>query len=127
MACFTVPLAEAVVVSVVKHTVCKHADREALVSPVRERLDWLEKMLYGGSFLLAIEHVFHGEIAFYPPFLTALNDGWGSEAAAGMLHEMATAGVSMAVLVTAAWGVMSLISAKLKARSRARVESLNHV
>ncbi|MBO4287937.1 MAG: hypothetical protein J5985_07230 [Kiritimatiellae bacterium] len=127
MACFTVPLAEAVVVSVVKHTVCKHADRDGEVSPLREKLGWLEKMLYGGSFLLAIEHIFHGEVTLQPPFLTAVKDGWASEKASEMLHELATAGVSMAVLVTAVWGVMWLISAKLKARKRAMVEEIGHV
>ena len=40
-------------------------------------------MLFGGSFLLAAEHVYHGEVVFYPPFLTAMEN---SEATAEMLH-----------------------------------------
>lgn len=127
MACFTVPLAEAAVVSVVKHTVCRRTDRDGAVSSVREKLGWLEKMLYGGSFLLAIEHVFHDEVTLYPPFLTAVKDGWASEKASEMLHELATAGVSMAVLVTAVWCVMWLVSAKLKARGRAMAGEAGHV
>ena len=53
MACFTAPLAGAIVVTAVKST--KSAD--ALRNPFVRRLGWLQKMLFGGSFLLAIEHV----------------------------------------------------------------------
>ena len=59
-------------------------------------------MLWGGSALLAFEHVWHGEVVPFFPFLTAVKDGNAME----MLHEMATAGVSMALLVTAVWGIM---------------------
>jgi hypothetical protein len=57
-------------------------------------------MLLGGSVLLAFEHVWHGEIVPWFPFLTAMSD---PEDTAEMLHEMATIGVSMAVLVTVVW------------------------
>jgi hypothetical protein len=63
-------------------------------------------MLWGGSALLAFEHVWHGEVVPFFPFLTAVKDG----EAAGMLHEMATAGVGMALLVTAVWGLMVAVS-----------------
>ena len=103
MACFLVPLGEAVVLSVAK----KLAFKKNTDSVIKARLGNLEKMLYGGSFLLAIEHVYHGEVVFYPPFLTAMkNPGDTIE----MLHEMATVGVSMAVVVTAAWGIAELIA-----------------
>ena len=59
-------------------------------------------MLWGGSALLAFEHVWHGEVVPFFPFLTAVENGEAAE----MLHEMATAGVSMALLVTAVWGIM---------------------
>ena len=64
-------------------------------------------MLWGGSALLAFEHVWHGEIVPWFPFLTAAGD---AEEASIMLHEMATVGVSMAILITAVWGVMLLVT-----------------
>ena len=45
--------------------------------------------------------LFRSVVPFFP-FLTAVENGEASE----MLHEMATAGVSMALLVTAVWGIM---------------------
>ena len=69
-------------------------------------------MLWGGSALLAFEHVWHGEVTPVFPFLTAVENG----ETAGMLGEMATAGVSMAVIVTAAWLVMLGVSAVIEKR-----------
>lgn len=107
MACFTVPLAEAVVVSTAEKIVLRHAvDKSAAsakIEAVKEKLGWLKKMLYGGSFLLAIEHIYHGEVTLLPPFLTALQT---PEEVPVMLGEMATVGVGMAILTTAVWGVI---------------------
>ena len=104
MACFTVPLATAAVASAVKTTLPKSAEG----NPFVRRLGWLGKMMFGGSFLLAIEHVYHGEIIFTPPFLTAAKEG--PEAVSEMLHEMATRGVAMTVLLVAVWAVMVVFS-----------------
>ncbi len=125
MACFTAPLVEAVVVSVVKtvafnkHKIAKeNADggisETSIKSSIREKLGWLEKMLYGGSFLLAIEHIYHGEVTLYPPFLTAMNN---PEDIPEMLHEIATVGVGMAVLVTAIWGCAVAVSHFMKKKT----------
>ncbi len=102
MACFTVPLATAVVATAAKATLPESAHKNPFVA----RLSWLGKMMFGGSFLLAIEHVYHGEIIFTPPFLTAVKDG----NTADMLHEMATRGVAMAVLLLVAWVAMVSVS-----------------
>lgn len=112
MACFTVPLAEAVVVSVVKAVALKKGNANEKVRVAREKLATLEKMLYGGSALLAVEHFYHGEISFVPPFLTKMNGEIPV-----MLHEMATVGVGMALLVTAAWGIGCAISHFVKKHS----------
>ena len=69
-------------------------------------------MLWGGSALLAFEHVWHGEVIPVFPFLTAVKDG----ETAGMLAEMGTAGVTMAVLVTAAWAGMVIVSSIIEKR-----------
>ena len=73
-------------------------------------------MLWGGAALLAFEHVWHGEVVPWFPFLTAMGD---SGDAAEMFHEMATSGVGMAVLVTLVWIVMVLVSNAMEAQALA--------
>ena len=106
MACFLVPTGEAIVTTVIKHL----ADKKGVESPFIKRMNWLNNMLWGGSALLAFEHVWHGEVVPYFPFLTAASDPADT---AAMLKEMATAGVAMALLVTLVWlgivGVTALI------------------
>ena len=135
MACFLVPTGEAIVVSLLRLALKKKEERAevqpdslassaspvspaSLVSPgvrtLRRRLRWLSHMLWGGSALLAFEHLWHGEIVPWFPFLTAASD---PESAGVMLHEMATAGVMMALLTTAAWGLMCLAASAIEKRS----------
>lgn len=116
MGCFTVPAAEAIITTVAERIIKSKEKKMALSGAVNTKADeneapkislstkigWLNKMLWGGSALLAFEHVWHGEVVPFFPFLTAVKDGNAME----MLHEMATAGVCMALLVTAAWGIM---------------------
>ena len=103
MACFTIPLAEAVVISAVEKVVLRHVDDKGTkLEALKEKIGWLKKMLYGGSFLLAIEHLYHGEISLLPPFLTAMST---PEELPVVFHEMATVGVGMALLTTAVWGI----------------------
>ena len=106
MACFTVPLATAVVASAAKKALPESSHKNPFVA----KLGWLGKMMFGGSFLLAIEHVYHGEIIFTPPFLTAVKNG----ETADMLHEMATRGVAMAVLLGVVWVGMVVVSNMLE-------------
>ena len=118
MACFLVPASEAVVTTVVEHIVrSKEKNAESNTTEVMkvhfsEKLGWLNKMLWGGSALLAFEHVWHGEVIPQFPFLTAVQNG----ETADMLAEMGTAGVGMAVLVTAIWGGMLVASRVIENR-----------
>ncbi len=119
MACFIVPVAEAVVTTVITKAVkSKDTKPEALKAdtvsfsakhkiPFSRKLKWLSNMLWGGSVLLAFEHVWHGEVVPWFPFLTAASD---PAETSEMLFEMATVGVSMALIVTAVWGVMLLVT-----------------
>lgn len=119
MACFLVPLTEAVLSSAVKgiygkvvtKSTISEAEKNLKLESFNSKVSILQKMLYGGSFLLAIEHIYHGEVVFYPPFLTAMNDPADT---VEMLNEMSTVGVSMAVLVTAVWGIGLFVSHLLK-------------
>ena len=119
MACFLVPVGEAIVTTVVQKVLenkeKKYGGGRTNSSRLKwsRRLGWLNKMLWGGSILLALEHVWHGEVVPWPPFLTAMGN---PVEIAPMLHEIATIGVAMGVAVTVVWGIMVLI-AELKSKS----------
>ncbi len=127
MACFTVPAVEAIAVTAVYIAAKKKEKKNQLPKVAQgstlakeepsitwsKRLSWLLALLWGGVLLLAFEHFWHGEIVPFPPFLTAMAT---PEDTAEMLHEMATVGVSMAISVTALWGVICAV-AQAKVRS----------
>lgn len=115
MACFIVPAAEAIVTTAVQKIVKRKEDNNGAEKTSRfsEKLSVLNGLLWGGSGLLAFEHVWHGEIIPSFPFLTVASD---PAQTAEMLHEMAVSGTAMALLVTAVLAVYVLISAKSKSR-----------
>ena len=105
MACFTIPAGEAVVTTIVKKTIDKKGLKQEKSEnksgiPFSRKLKWLTNLLWGGSVLLAYEHVWHGEVKPFFPFLTAMENPADK---AEMLHEMGTVGVGMTVLVTVVW------------------------
>lgn len=129
MACFVAPMVEAIVVTCIKKSIEKK-EKQAAVSATKDitesgtdkiswsrKLGWLNKLLWGGVSLLAFEHLWHGEIVPWPPFITALRD----PADIGpMLAEVAIVGTAMVVLVTAVWGAMVLIAdRKVKSKKAA--------
>ena len=100
MSWFVVPLVEAIVVSACR----KRAVQSA--RPVWRELPALEKMLWGGTLMLIVDHVINGELTWRFPFFTALSlEGGGGV----MLREMLTVGVPMALALTAAWAVWAMI------------------
>ena len=125
MACFLVPVGEAVVTTAVSKIIKKKEETKTQESgaqvfteietktPFSKKLKWLTNLLWGGSVLLAFEHLWHGEIVPWFPFLTAAEN---SQDAAEMLHEMATVGVTMAAFVTAVWVVMLIVSSVMEKR-----------
>ncbi len=107
MACFLVPAAEAVVTTAVKRNADKNKKEGKEQNIFISKMNWLNNMLWGGSALLAFEHIWHGEVTPWFPFLTnAANAADRAE----MLFEMATSGTAMAAVVTAVWacGVMAV-------------------
>ena len=114
MACFTVTTVAAIGVGVVRHVV-KHNEKKADPTrvdpikldnvPVSKKLGFLELGLWGGSFILAGEHVFHGEVTYKFPWLTAVAEGETSE----MLMEMGTVGVGMLLTIVGVWGIGLLV------------------
>ena len=82
--------------------------------PFARKLKWLTNLLWGGSALLAFEHLWHGEVVPWFPFLTAMSDPTDK---AEMLHEMSTVGVTMAVLITLVWLSMLAASSVIEKRA----------
>ncbi|MGN1280967.1 MAG: hypothetical protein ACI4UM_03580 [Succinivibrio sp.] len=114
MACFTACVAEALIAYGVKKTVEskeKAAGIEHNSSCLSYKLSKLVQMLMGGSFLLLIEHVWHGEIVPFYPFLTAMND---PEDTKEMLYEIVTVGGSMDLFLTAVWAVTYFVFYRAK-------------
>ncbi|MBQ6570342.1 MAG: hypothetical protein IJL87_08795 [Clostridia bacterium] len=122
MACFLAPVTEAIVTTIVTKVIEKKEKKSETVMvnldgnhfenaekiPFSRKLKWLNNMLWGGSALLAFEHVWHGEVTPWFPFLTAASN---PADASEMLYEIATAGVGMAVIVTLAWlGILAVCS-----------------
>ncbi len=137
MACFIVPMAEAVVTTAVTHILKKKeaaseasvyssmaSSMDSSVEAVKEvrfsrKLKWLSNLLWGGSALLAFEHLWHGEIVPFYPFLTAASS---PADAMEMLHEMATVGSTMAIVVTAVWVGMVVVSSVLERNAAKEVK-----
>ncbi len=137
MACFVVPVAEAVVATVAvkilqskakKEETIKFANSESnfeseeVKTPFYKKLKWLCNLLWGGSFLLAFEHLWHGEIVPYFPFLSATANPSDT---AQMLHEMATVGVLMAVAVTVVWLCMVAVSSAIEKQTLKTTKTVN--
>jgi len=91
MACFAAPTAAAIIVTAAKKKI-----------PSRFHIEWLLTLLWGGVAWLIPEHIFHGEVVFYPPFFTA---GFQE-----IISEIVSVGIPMVMAVTAFWLVMLLIS-----------------
>ena len=140
MACFLVSAAEAVITTVATKIVEKKEKEQkdltvsfdgenvekAAKIPFSRKLKWLNRMLWGGSALLMFEHIWHGEVVPFFPFLTAASN---PEDALAMLHEMATVGVLMATLVTLVWlgivGVTVLIEKRAEKEARTLADGKN--
>ena len=99
MACFLVPMALAIITTLIQKTARNLAEKLKL---------WLlNALLWGGVILLALEHVWHGEVTPWPPFLTAMATPSDIPV---MLYEMATVGTAMSLVTLASWGIILAIS-----------------
>ncbi|MFH0829229.1 MAG: hypothetical protein V1907_03560 [Candidatus Kerfeldbacteria bacterium] len=92
MACFIAPTTAAIIVTAAKKK----------ITP-RFHVAWLLALLWGGVAWLIPEHIYHGEVVFYPPFFTA-----------GLRHilsEILRVGVPMTVGAVAVWLVLIAFAA----------------
>lgn len=105
MACFVVPLVQAIATSIWRKAAEKRIADPASGALIRN-LPALEKMLWGGSVMLIVDHIINGELTWRFPFFTALGQDGGGEV---MLREMLTVGVPMSIVITAVWAVWALV------------------
>jgi hypothetical protein len=108
MCCFIAPATTAIVTTSLKKKI-----------PSKYRLEWLNTMLWGGVAMLIIEHISHGEIVPFPPFITAMKSPSDT---AVMLQEIATIGTSMTVAIIMAWaGLVFVVNKTEKTKSKTQV------
>ena len=95
MSCFLVPLTQAAVTSVVR----RHNEKKiqgGQAGTLLRQLPTLEKMLWGGSVVLLVDHAIHGELFSFS------------------LRELLTVGVPMSLILTAVWAGWALYQARKK-------------
>jgi len=97
MACFLVPAGTAIVTAIVRKRI-----------PEKYHMNWLNSMLWGGVVMLAVEHISHGEIVLYPPFLTA--------GLPEVFPEMMRVGIPMTLSIFLIWRIMVVVAARVSKR-----------
>ena len=102
MACFTIPMAVAIITTLLSHKF-----------PEKYRMNWLNALLWGGVAMLIIEHIAHGEIVPYPPFLTS--------GLAEVLPEMLSVGIPMTMVPTMVWFTMVAVNLNFSEKIMRRV------
>lgn len=112
MSCFTVPMAEAALVTLttiaLEYRAAKQSkDLHEAVSasekkPFYQKLKELATWLWVTTGALIIDHIMNGELMLSYPFFTAAQTPEGIET---MMHEIATIGVSMSAFITLAWAL----------------------
>jgi hypothetical protein len=107
MACFLAPMTLAIILTVVQ-LLTRHSDLSHKL-----KLTSFNAMLWGGVVLLAAEHVFHGEITAFAPYLTAMSSPADT---AVMLSEIATVGGSMTLAIFCTWMGMLAVSTLMTKR-----------
>ena len=99
MACFIAPMTTGIVTTVFRKKI-----------PAALKIGWLNIMLWGGVAMLAIEHIAHGEVVFYPPFLTAMQNPADIPV---MLQELATVGGTMTIAIVVVWIILVAITSRM--------------
>lgn len=105
-------------VQAVATTIYRRHNRNSIASErsnaLKRNVPALEKMLWGGTVMLIVDHVINGELRWSFPFFTALNEVGGIRV---FLNELLTVGVPMSLAITAVWAVWSCFSARTANKS----------
>jgi len=90
MSCFLVPMTQAVITSAIRKHQMKTIDSPDAPALWRH-LPTLEKMLWGGTVVLLVDHAIHGELFSFS------------------LRELLTVGLPMSLILTGIWVVYALV------------------
>lgn len=107
MACFLAPATVAVITTSVRKKIAP-----------KYHIEWLNTMLWGGVVMLAVEHIAHGEVVPFPPFLTAMQNPADIPI---MLKEIASIGTAMTVAIILVWTIMVLVTNKVEKIHKKRI------
>ena len=102
MSCYLAPLAQAIITSAVRKANAKAA-ADPSASPFLHQLPALEKMLWGGSVMLIVDHAINGELFTWMPL------------------EILKVGVPMCLVLTAVWAVWVLMKARREKMTESHV------
>ncbi len=105
MCCFLVPLVQAAATTAYRK---RHAEFIKESASVQHEIPALEKMLWGGSVMLIIDHILNGELMWRFPFFTALEQG----GIGVFLHELLRVGLPMSIGLTLVWAVYAVFKTK---------------
>lgn len=106
MSCFIIPMAQAIATSAYRKANAKAI--ESSEHALTRNIPALEKMLWGGTVMLIVDHIINGELTWQYPFFTALETGGFPV----MLRELLTVGVPMSLTLTAIWAVWAILKQK---------------
>ena len=98
MTCFLAPMATGIVTTVFRKKI-----------PAALKISWLNMMLWGGVVMLIIDHLINGELVFYPPFLTAIQNPADIPV---MLQEVAVVGGFMTIAIVLVWIILVAITSR---------------
>ena len=114
MCCFLVPLAQAVATTIYRKKLGSEIKGEGTAVLLKSKVKDLEKMLWGGTLMLIVDHIINGELIWRFPFFTALTE---TDGVAVFALELLTVGVPMSLAITAFWLVLSLVQIRRTARA----------
>ncbi|MEN2975294.1 MAG: hypothetical protein ABDH32_06950 [Candidatus Caldarchaeales archaeon] len=106
MACFITPMILAIITTLIQRILGR--------SVKNLKLDMLNTLLWGGVILLAVEHVWHGEVVPWPPFLTAMDNPTNIPL---ILNELVVVGVPMSISIITLWGAIVTFPKMIKMMS----------
>ena len=113
MSCFVAPLVQAIATTAYRKLNAKTVGNPSSNLFLRHITD-LEKMLWGGSVMLIVDHVINGELTWRFPFFTALGETGGAEV---VLREILAVGVPMSLVLTLVWAVYVVVKERRPVRA----------
>lgn len=99
MACFLAPMATGIITTVFRKKI-----------PAALKISWLNLMLWGGVAMLVVDHIVNGEVVFYPPFLTAMQNPADIPI---ILQEVVIVGGLMTIAIVFVWAILVAITSRM--------------